>query len=335
MRSFRIAVFLALFMRPEFLPGDSQNVVDSATCHRISEALAAKVSALYVYPDMGVKIAAFIRERDKTGAYTAASDSRALTQKLTADLQSVNNARHLRVFYSSSPPGRIGQPNLQNFGYEKPQQLPGNVGYLEVRGFLPREAVQQTVAAAMTSLAGTDALIIDVRRNGGGDPTGVALLCSYLFGDKPVHLNDLYWRAGDRTDQFWTDPKIPGSRYGVERPVYLLTSRFTFSAAEEFAYDLQQQKRVTIVGEVTGGGAHPGDVQPLGDNYAVFIPTGRAINPVSKKDWEGTGVIPEIQTPAADALRAAQTAALRVLMAKAADPKRKSSLGNALSELQK
>ena len=315
MRSLCIVLALVASAACQTPPNEPDRPLDAVARHRIVDAIALKVSESYVYPDLGVKIAAFVRRRDKDGAYNSLSGSMDFAEALTSDLESVNNDRHLRVFEGAPPMRRPGNADP---GYAKPERLAGNVAYLEVRGFAPRAVAQDAGSAAMSEVADAAALIIDVRRNGGGDPTGVAFLCSYLFGSKPVHLNDLYWRPANRIDQFWTDPGVPGRRYGPGKPVYVLTSRRTFSAAEEFAYDLQQLKRAIIVGETTGGGAHPGGVQQVGNGFSIFIPTGRAINPVSKKDWEGSGVIPDIPVPAAEGLETARAAALRALASKAA-----------------
>src|SRR6185437_14342657 len=127
-----------------------------------------------------------------------------------------------------------------------------------------------------------------------------ALLLSYFFAENDGrHLNDIYWHKDGTTDQFWTVP-VAGSRF--LGPVYVLTSARTFSGGEECAYDFQTQKRATLVGETTGGGANPGGMVPLGGGLAAFVPTGKAINPVTKTNWEHVGVKPDIAVPAADAL---------------------------------
>lgn len=184
----------------------------------------------------------------------------------------------------------------------------------------------------MTLLAHTDALIVDLRNNGGGDPHTVAFMSSYLF-DKRTHLNDLVWRRDNRTDQFWTDEHVSGKKFGGAKKVYVLTSRDTFSAAEEFSYNLKQLRRATIVGERTGGGAHPGRVHRLHPHLSVFIPNGRAVNPISKTNWEGTGVTPDVQVKAADALRLAERLALKELLAGATDKEHAQSLSKRLKEL--
>jgi C-terminal processing protease CtpA/Prc len=209
--------------------------------------------------------------------------------------------------------------------------------------FQPAELAGDTAAAAMNFLTNTDALIIDIRANGGGAPSMVALVSSYLFGGEPVHLNDLYFRPEDTTHQWWTLPHVPGKRY-QDKPVYVLTSKRTFSAAEEFAYNLKSLKRATIVGETTGGGAHPGGMHRLNEHFLVFVPSGRAINPLTKSNWEGTGVAPDLPVAAAQALKTAHLAALKKVAeglaarsgeAKQADPMRLDQIRKTIGQIER
>ena len=163
----------------------------------------------------------------------------------------------------------------------------------------------------MGFLAGADAVIIDLRHNGGGNPSMIQLLSSYLF-EEPVHLNSFFHRGQEQIDQFWTLPHVPGTRF-PDTPLYILTSSYTFSAAEEFTYNLKHLKRATIVGEVTGGGAHPGGTFGIQGGFSIFIPTGRAINPITKTNWEGTGIEPHVKTSADEALLVAHMQALETL----------------------
>src|SRR5207253_8430372 len=153
-------------------------------------------------------------------------------------------------------------------------------------------------------LADTDALIIDLRDNGGGQPRMVAYIASYLF-DKRMHLNDLYERRTNSTQEFWTRD-VPGRKFGGTKPVYLLTSKRTFSGAEEFSYDLQSLGRATIIGETTGGGAHPTQQFRIDDRFVIGVPFARAINPITKTNWEGGRVASDVRVPAADALETAR-----------------------------
>ena len=272
------------------------------------------------------------RLRTGGGEYDQIRSRARLAELLTDRLQAVSHDKHLLVVYHSEPrplqeagsqdPSRHEEDRqwstLHNCGFQKVERLPGNVGYLDLRAFHDPQFAAETAVAAMTWLAHTDALIIDLRDNDGGEPAMIALITSYLF-DELVHLNSLYWRESDSTQQFWTLPYVPGTRYGGQKPVYVLTSAATFSGGEEFSYNLKQLKRATIVGETTGGGAHPGGVFQLDEHLEVFIPTGRAINPISGTNWEGTGVIPDIAVPAADALTVGQILALKQVIARIGD----------------
>jgi len=191
-----------------------------------------------------------------------------------------------------------------------------------------------TVAGAMALLANTEAMIIDLRQNGGGSPEMVQLICSYFFEGEPVHLNDLYFRPTDSTRQYWTLPHVPRKRY-VSKEVYILTSKRTFSGAEVFSYNMKNLKRAMLVGETTGGGAHPGDMVRLNDHFSVFLPVGRAINPVTKTNWEGTGVSPHIACPADQALKTAHIEALKKLIATASNAERRANLQSMMDTVQK
>jgi C-terminal processing protease CtpA/Prc len=305
--------------------------LDAPTRALVIEGLLAKLRAAYVFPDVAGALAEAIRRRADGGEYDACADGAAFASALTEHLQAVSRDKHLRVFFDAEPrPSDVDTNDgakrerwrqlalRQNFGFARVERLPGNVGYLDLRQFAPPEFAGDLAVAAMQLLARTDALIVDLRRNGGGSPAMIALLTSYLFDPKPVHLNSLYRREGDRLEQWWTLQYVPGRRYG-DKPVYVLTSARTFSGAEEFAYNLQQLKRATIIGETTGGGAHPGDTHQLTPHFAAFIPDGRAVNPISGTNWEGTGVTPDIAVPADEALVVAQRLALATVIERHAE----------------
>ena len=179
--------------------------------------------------------------------------------------------------------------------------LPGGIGYLKFNFFSGDPAAQKTASAAMNFLANCNAIIFDLRENGGGSPDMIAYLSSYLF-DEPVHLNSFYNRPTDTTTDTWTQKDVPGQKLGPETPVFVLTSNYTFSGAEEFSYNLKNLKRGTIVGETTGGGAHPVRPVTLGQQMHITMPFARAINPITKTNWEGVGVKPHVETSADDAL---------------------------------
>jgi hypothetical protein len=296
---------------------------------KVIEGVIREVSAGYVFPESAKKMAADLSKRLAGNEYDGIASAVALATTLTEQLQALSHDKHLRVRYSFETLPRMGQRGpgpedrarmrkeiqTQNFGFEKVERLKGNVGYIDLHGFMPPEEAGETAAAAMSFLGHTRALIIDLRKNGGGSPEMVALLSTYLFGTEPVHLNDLYFRPDNTTRQFWTLPYVNGPRF-EGKDVFVLTSKRTFSAAEEFTYNLKNLKRATIIGETTGGGAHPGGSRRLHDHFSVFVPSGRAINPISKTNWEGTGVKPDVEVPAARALTTAHLSALKKLSAR-------------------
>jgi hypothetical protein len=281
----------------------------------------------YVFADKATQMATRIREAMDAGEYAGITDGRKLAWRISNDLFAVTGDKHLGVVYSASvlpplePERKLTSEELEdfeqraavdNFGMPVAEIREGNVGYLVVLGFLPPELAADAVAETMAKIADADVLVIDLRHNGGGSPHGVALMTSYLFGNKRVHLNDIHYRSLNRTDSFYTSPDVPGRKFGPNKPIYVLTSAATFSAGEEFAYNLQALDRATLVGETTGGGAHPTEFVRVSDHWAIALPTGRAINPVTKTNWEGTGVKPDVEVPAEQALdKALELAAKR------------------------
>lgn len=322
--------------------------IDGTERKQVIEALSKQLQANYVFPDIADQLSATLASKLAKGDYAAANTANAFADALTHDLKDLGKDGHFRVGFDpdfhapAAHDARAAKLVLDQmrpdvarfaFGIQRVERLPGNVGYLEVRQFGPAELVSAAYASAMLLLSGTDALILDLRRNGGGDPTSVAFLLSHFFdeGDER-HLNDLYFRHDNRTHQYWTTPHV-GVHYG--KPVYVLTSARTFSGGEECAYDFQTQKRATLVGETTGGGANPGDPVELGHGFAAFIPSGRAINPVTHTNWEHVGVKPDIAVPAAKAQQTAYAAILRTLLAKSTDPDQREELQHDLANAEK
>lgn len=309
-------------------------------------AICAALQSEYTYPDVAQKMADALRAHEQRGDYAAITDPTALATRITADLREVSHDGHLGAKYH--PEGARTDPEdwtladldrmreraqRENFNFRKVEHMDGNVGYLDVRSFYDPYLAADAASAAMRFLAHTDALIVDLRENHGGEPTGVAFLLSFLF-DTRTHLNDILVRRGDRLDQYWTS-QMPGPIFGGQKPVYVLTSKGTFSGAEDFAYALQNLKRAVIVGETTGGGAHPTRQFRVTKHFAMWIPFARSVSPVTHKDWEGTGVSPDVAVPAADALRTAYRAALQQLVASAKDPEHKRDLQQLLAATTK
>ena len=264
-----------------------------------------ELKAGYVFPDKAELMGRHLKKWLRKKSFQEITEPEDFAKKITAELHSVFSDRHLRVRVRE--PQRVrrqeGDPILdgylqqltlkeRNYEFRTAKILDDNVGYLDFRVFFSPGIGKKTLAAAMAFLENTDAMIIDMRNNRGGSPAMVQLVCSYFF-DKKVHLNSLYWRRGDRTEEYWTLQEIDGKKR-PHVPLFVLTSKRTFSGAEEFCYNLLTRERATLIGEITGGGANPGGVRFINDRFAVFIPTGRAINPVTQTNWEGTGVKPHI-----------------------------------------
>lgn len=316
--------------------------------NQIIEKLSIELNKNYVFPEVAASLSKQLTEKNAKHGYDQATTKGAFAEALTKDMRTFGNDLHFGVFVApdfkepesdDAPPTQKDNDALRaristwGYGVARVERLTGNVGYLDLRGFGTTEFVAQAYASAMSLLSGTDAMIIDLRRNGGGSPSSVAYLMSYFFveGDER-HLNDLYYRPKNETRSYWTNP-VAGARY--TKPVYVLTSGRTFSAAEECAYNFQTQKRATLIGETTGGGANPGGGFALGHDLVTFISTGRAINPITHTNWEHVGVKPDIAVPAEQAFYSAYTTILQSQLAKATEADEKEAIQKALSFAEK
>jgi peptidase S41-like protein len=311
--AFRLCCFL--FLTVAGLPADIK--IDAAERSRVIDGAIANLHEFYVFPETAKKMEDAVRARQKKGEYDSVTDGNAFAELLTAHFREVSHDKHLGVGFSAEripdgPPGvnsdaaaqRRKQIERMNCGFETVEHFDQNIGYLKFNMFADPEICGPTASAAMNFLGNVDAIIFDLRDNGGGDPRMVAYVSSYLFVEK-THLNDLWERKGGTTEQFWTLTDVPGKRLSGT-PAFVLTSRRTFSGAEEFTYNLKNLKRATTVGETTGGGAHPVSGHRIDDHFMIAVPFARAINPISKTNWEGTGVEPDVKVAAADALSTAQ-----------------------------
>jgi len=273
-------------------------------------SLSQLINDHYVFPDVAKLTEEHLKNQMNEGHFNQFESDETFAEALTESVQEINHDKHMRVrsnkFFQApeqSPEGmieeqldRLDRSRRANAGFNTVRILEGNVGYLDFRGFAGLEIAKPVIDAYMKLISKTDAIIIDLSKNGGGSPATVQYLCSYFF-DQKLHLNSLYWREGNTTQEFWTLDEIGGTKM-PEVPLFVITSDRTFSGAEEFSYNMQTQKRATLVGQTTGGGANPGGGFNINENLTVFIPTGRAINPITKTNWEGVGVIPEVKTDA-------------------------------------
>jgi hypothetical protein len=303
------------------------NQLDHGMQLDIIRNLVDRLSECYVYPEIAEQVCDHLMHRLEVGDYAEIVEEDFFAYALTVHMQDISRDEHLWVrWHPERLPG--GEPALRkqqtwlsslheqaklaNYGLRKVERLPGNVGYLDISCFHKAEWGAETATAAMNYLASARALIIDLRSCKGGYPSMVIHIASYLFGDDPVLLNSIYWRDEDVTQQYWTKPFVQGKKF-IDKPVFVLTSPVTFSAGEEFAYDLQALQRATVVGERTGGGAHAGASYRIHPNFEAFIPVGRAINPITRGNWQGSGVVPDIRVSHEDALDVAYRLALEVI----------------------
>ena len=324
------------------LPDDGSLAAEQLSSRDIVLRALALLRENYVFPELAGQVATAVEARLAAGEYDHL-DEITLAELLTSQLQEASGDKHLRVRLGGGPgqgrraprrgpggPGRDtadrdraepaghvarGQPMrepglLDNFGIHRVERLDGNIGYLDLRRVPVPHHAGPAITAAMELVAGTYALIIDLRRNGGGSPEGVALWCSYLIPEHPTRLNDIFHADTGETRQFWSYPYLPGRRY-LDRPVYVLTSSRTFSGGEDFCYTLQALGRAEVIGEATGGGAHPTRPFPISAAVHIGIPFARSINPVTGTNWQGTGVIPDTPATADQAYPVAYTRALR------------------------
>jgi hypothetical protein len=316
----QVAAFGLRAIPPGMTAADMHVTVDAATRGRVIDGAITMLDEYYVYPDVAKKMGDALKMRRQKGEYDSVTDAETFANLLTTHLREVSHDKHLGVNFSvralpkeEPKPGPDAEARMRtqlernNCFFEKVERMQPNIGYLKFNAFANPDVCGPTVTAAFNFLGNVDALIVDLRENGGGDPRMVAYISSYLFGES-THLNDLYNRKEDSTTQFWTQPYVPGKKLSG-KPVYLLTAQRTFSGAEEFTYNLKNLKRATIIGETTGGGAHPVSGHRIDDHFMIGVPFARAVNPITKTNWEGTGVEPDVKVPAAEALDVAKKTA--------------------------
>jgi Peptidase family S41/N-terminal domain of Peptidase_S41 in eukaryotic IRBP len=310
------------------MPDDGSLLAEQMSGREIVTAAMALLRANYVFREVAERAATAVEARLADGEYDDL-DEITLTELVTSHLQDETGDKHLRLRLGGGPePGGPGpdqvdpedhearrlamrqRGRMDNFGIRRVERLDGNVGYLDLRRVAMAANAGPAVAAAMELVAGTYALIFDLRHNGGGAPDGVALWCSYLLTEEPTHLNDIFHADTGETRQFWSLPYVPGTRF-VDRPVYVLTGPRTFSGGEELCYNLQALGRAELIGETTGGGAHPTRGYPISRAVHIGIPFARSVNPITGTNWEGTGVVPDVAVPEAEAYGVAYGKALR------------------------
>jgi retinol-binding protein 3 len=296
----------------------SQTVRPISTAEMIEliDSVSVLLNENYVFPEVAQKIEKHLKSQEALNEFKSITTKSEFAEKLTSEMQKISKDKHMRCFFRSGnvntnrPKNRLNfdsdYENLSNekhLGFIRAGMLENNIGVLDIYNFPGSDYAKKSVDEAMKIVTSSSVIIIDLRRNGGGSPDCIRYICSYFF-KKPTHINSIYWRSTNQTVDYITFENVNGKKM-ADIPVYVLTSSFTFSGGEEFAYNFQTQKRGILIGETTGGGANPGDIFKLNDDFEVFIPTGRAINPITKTNWEGVGVKPDIEVNAVNAFEMA------------------------------
>ena len=301
-------------------PASAQDT--AATVHALGEAIKQE------YFDVGVadRVDAALKQSLAAGHYDGATTPQELAAALNRDLYAVSRDKHLSV--TLVRPNAQGRPQTDaeknaaralgvrrsNGGVRRVEILEGNVGYLDLSSFFRLEEARDAIATAMHLLTRADALIVDMRANGGGSPETVAFFASYFFDEPGLPLFDIIHRRADPApiDHYATNSPAIADR-DATRPVAILTSAKSFSGAEGFPFLLQERHRAEVIGETTAGAANPGRPYPVNNQFEVVVPNGQIRSAVGGGNWEGTGVTPDVKVPAADAVRVARERLLKQL----------------------
>lgn len=325
---------------------DKELVVDSKLRKQLVEQIVRELKAKYVAPEKVKEIESHLRQKLQSGAYDKIDNPRQMALALTDDLRTAGKDLHLLVAYDpalerallSTPPTpsvdlkelppsaeRLAELRQSNYNFSKVEILRGNVGYLELRTFVDLDYSKDTAVAAMTFLANSDAVIIDLRKNPGGFINLEIFLASYFYGSDRVEWLSRYHRDTDVTVKDWTLREVPGKRL-PHVDLYILTSGGTGSAGEGFSFMLQQRKRAKIIGEKTSGAGYGNKETPIGDGFVFFVSIFRQFDPRTGRGWQNVGVEPDVAVPAERALGVAHAEAVKNLTAKATDAHRKQQL---------
>lgn len=305
-------VMVALSAPPAAQPGDR---LDPKLIDGTVRGLIDVFNKEYFDVPMTGQVEAALTKGLADDRYAGAVTPSDLTARLNRDLFTATHDKHVNVQLVT--PRAPGSPAPRRdvattAGFRKTEVLPGNVGLLELAFFLRLAEHRDALAAAMAKLQATDALILDMRANGGGSPDTVALLVSYLFERPAMPLFEIAPRTGER--QRYSTTTDPIAYRDASRPVVVLTSSRSFSGGEGIAFLLQDHRRAIIIGETTAGAANPGRPYPINDQFEVVVPNGQLLSSISRKNWEGSGVTPDVHVEAADALRIGHMRVIQALL---------------------
>ena len=324
-----IIVFLLYIIQIGFIYSqNNQPKIDKKEKQLVIDSISGFLNKIYVFPDTAKKMSDLIKSNFENGNYEKIINPVKFAEELNKDLKTVYNDKHMNVMYipdiirdlkedkTDEEKKKDEEQNnrfssINNYGFKEIKILPGGIGYLKFDEFDTQPEAFRIATAAMNYLEHSSAIIIDLRENGGGHPDMEQFLCSYFFEDR-VALNSIYNRETNKLEQYWTLPFVPGSKF-IKTDLYILTSKNTFSCAEAFTYDFKCLERATIIGETTGGGAHPTRTMIINDNFFISVPYERAINPKTNSNWEKTGVEPDVKVTSDKALETAMKMALTKL----------------------
>ena len=283
--------------------------LDDAARSKVIGQLGSLLSRFHVDSKIGKALGTALQKQAAHGDYQSQKYGDEFARRLTQDLREIGHDKHLEVRFSyfiqsAELPARnaVADSRLRasNCGFEKAEHLRPNIGYLKFNFFGDPDICAPTASAAMAFLADSDALVFDLRDNNGGMGGMSTFIVSYLFAER-THLSDIFRRADNVTTEEWTLPYVPGRKF-IEKPVYVLISKRTFSAGEGFAYLLKDLKRATLIGETTVGGSGTIEFKPVDEHFTLVVPTGRVIGPITKTNWAGTGVEPDVKVASEEAL---------------------------------
>ena len=339
MKKCNYIVILTVFAFSVLFGQNKQTPIDNAEKKTVIDSVCTKLEREYIFPEITKKYIRELKDNLQSGKYDRINEPVEFAEKITNDLRVIHKDDHLSIRYNpewiKNTSKRVildeeailrkkREDRARNYGFEEIKILPGNIGYLNFRSFSYEIDAYSVAIGAMNFLSNTDALIIDLRRNGGGSPEMVQFLCSYFLDNPRKHLNSFYYKEKNKITQYWTYTYLPGKRLD-KVDLYILTSKNTFSAAEEFSYNLKHMKRATVIGEVTGGGVHDNKYVILNDNFMMSLPFARAINPNTNSNWEGVGVEPDVKISSEKALAKALILAIEKMIEKEEDPEFKAS----------
>ena len=330
---------------------NAKNLYDTdsrqALVSTLANKLAIKLEQGYVFPEKAKQLSKMLRGEAFQASLLNAKNTKELASLLTTQLQSASGDKHLMVEYSSesfvdqadkeSDAAReafeLEMWRAHNFGVQRVERMRFNIGYFKLSAFGPVEQVGPLLASAMTLLNNTESLIIDLRGNFGGDEQTVQLLASYLL-NKRTHLLDMHKPLEDRIEQHWSFDYVEGPKFGEDKPVYILIDQDSFSAAEDFSYSMKNLKRATLVGKTTGGAANSGEMVSLDSHFSLFLPSSRGVSPITKTNWQGVGVAPDLESQSESALNRAQIDILTRLLQNEQDERRVQRIKSRIAELQ-